>query len=66
MAQDSPDYMTVPQAAQHLGISDDLLRDLCQKRQIPSAKMGTRWILDRVLLDAWLREQMTAPLADAS
>ena len=59
-------YMSIAQAAEHLNISDDLLRDLCQKRQIPSAKVGARWILDQELIDDWLRQRMTAPLADAS
>ncbi len=55
--------MNVREAAKYLSLSEDALRSMVQRRQIPFIKMGDRRIrFDPDELDRWLDAQRVGPL----
>ena len=53
-----PFVLTVPEAAELLGISKDLAYDLCRRGEMPGAlQLGRRWIVSRPKLLTWLGAQ---------
>ena len=50
-----PLVLTIPAAAQLLGISSDLAYDLARRNELPGAvQLGRRWVVSRPKLLAWL------------
>ena len=48
-------YMTNKQAAEYLGIKEDALRKLAQRREVPHGRRGNRLVYDKVILDEWMK-----------
>ena len=50
-----PLVLSVPEAAELLGISRDLAYDLARRGELPGAvQLGRRWVVSRPKLLAWL------------
>lgn len=49
--------LDIPQAAEHLGISDKTLYTMCKQKKIPHRRLGSRITFSLSSLDAWGREQ---------
>lgn len=50
-------WLTARQAAAYLHITEKTLYELAGKREVPAAKVGSKWLFPRALLDEWLLEQ---------
>ena len=50
----TPRYLTVRQAAQYLGRTEQAIRDLIKTRDIPHHRHGRRISLDVQALDLWM------------
>jgi excisionase family DNA binding protein len=50
-------WLTVDQAAQHLACRPKRIYDLCSQRRVPFVKDGSRTLLRRADLDAYLEAQ---------
>ena len=56
--QRDPLVLTIPAAAELLGISTDLAYDLARRNELPGAvHLGRRWVVSRPRLMAWLGVQ---------
>jgi len=61
----SQSFLTVPQAADFLGLKATSLRNLCYRKQIPHFKPnGGRLLFDRAELEAYVRAGRVASNAE--
>ena len=52
-----PHFLTVPEAAELLRLTDRTVYDLCRQAKLPgAAKIGGQWRIDKDKLLAWLAE----------
>jgi excisionase family DNA binding protein len=56
----APEYLTVPQAAQIMGVSPQLVYFLCQEKIIPSIKVGRLVRIPKKEFYEWLKGQNRA------
>lgn len=54
-----PSYLNIKEAAQYLGISSHTLYKLVERNEVPAAKVGGSWRLNRDALDQFLRGSTT-------
>lgn len=57
-------WLTVPEAATHLGIATDTVYDWIHRRGLPAHRVGRLWRIDREEIDAWVKSGGAAPEAD--
>lgn len=55
-APDRP-YLTARQAAAYLQVNEKKLYELANRREVPAARVGGKWLFPRELIDRWLTEQ---------
>ena len=55
--------LTAKESAKYLGISYWLLLEMCKRKELPHIKAGSRILLRKTSLDAWLLEQEAASVA---
>ena len=51
------EVMTLREASQYLGISQDTLYKYLSEKQIPAFKLGNRWRFKKDLLDRWMERK---------
>jgi excisionase family DNA binding protein len=51
------EVMTLREASQYLGISQDTLYKYLSEKQIPAFKLGNRWRFKKDLLDRWMEKK---------
>ena len=56
-----PSYLNIKEAAEYLGISSHTLYKLVERNEVPAAKVGGSWRLNRDALDEFLRGNSSAP-----
>ncbi|NLN84455.1 MAG: helix-turn-helix domain-containing protein [Firmicutes bacterium] len=49
--------LSIPQAADALGLSETFTRQLVYSGELPAVKVGRRWIVPVNALDRWLAER---------
>lgn len=49
--------MSIEEASQYLGMSEETVRYLARSKRIPAGKIGRKWRLNKDDLDSFLREQ---------
>lgn len=49
--------LTVKEVSAYLGVHQDTVYTMVQKKEIPHVKLRNRILFTRVSIDAWLREQ---------
>ena len=49
--------MTLPQVAEYLQVSRDLIYRLAQKGRIPASKVSGRWRFKKEKIDQWMESQ---------
>jgi excisionase family DNA binding protein len=49
--------MTLPEVAEYLRVSKDLIYRLAQKGKIPASKVGNQWRFKKEKIDEWMEEQ---------
>lgn len=54
-------WLTVRQAADHLGLSANSVRALIKRKRIPHYRVEGRILFDEVELDAWVRGERQHP-----
>jgi excisionase family DNA binding protein len=60
------EVMTLREASQYLGISQDTLYKYLSEDKIPAFKLGNRWRFKKDLLDRWMeRKSERTELADS-
>lgn len=59
----APLTYTVPQAAAALNVSDDTVRAMVKREEIPSLRIGRRTLIVRTVLDRWVQEHTNAHVA---
>jgi excisionase family DNA binding protein len=59
-----PSYLNIKEAAEYLGISSHTLYKLVERNEVPAAKVGGSWRLNREALDDFLRGSASAPTLD--
>lgn len=52
-----PERMTTKEAAEYLRMSKYTLREKASLGEIPSAKIGRKYLFRKATLDSWLEEQ---------
>tara|TARA_R110002126_G_scaffold86474_19_gene208821 strand:- start:18595 stop:18792 length:198 start_codon:yes stop_codon:yes gene_type:complete len=53
-------YMTVPEVADLLKLSEKTVYRLAQNKKLPAFKVGTSWRFFRPAIDAWAKDQIRA------
>ena len=53
---DKKTILTLPMAAIYLSISEGKLRELAQKRELPCAMLGEKYVFSKALLDKWVEK----------
>jgi excisionase family DNA binding protein len=51
------EVMTLREASEYLGISQDTLYKYLSEKQIPAFKLGNRWRFKKDLLDRWMERK---------
>lgn len=46
----------VKEAAQVLGVSTDIIYDLCSRSELPHRRLGRRIVIPKIALEEWLRK----------
>lgn len=54
-----PDVLNIEQAANYLGLGNDAIYKLAQKKQIPAFKVRGKWRFAKVVLLNWIQENST-------
>jgi excisionase family DNA binding protein len=49
--------VSLPEAARLLGIGKTLMREIVAREEIPACKIGSRTVIRRAALEAWLEQQ---------
>ena len=49
--------LSIPEAAQLLGVSEDCMRNLVRRADFPAVRVGGRWLVSREGLREWLKVQ---------
>lgn len=49
-------WLTLPEVAEYLRVSKDLIYRLAQKGKIPASKVGTQWRFKKEKIDEWMEE----------
>ena len=57
-------WLRIEQAAEYIGVTPTFMKTLLRRREVPYAKAGRRYVIDRRNLDAYL-ERQTRPSAAA-
>ena len=52
--------MTLPEVAEYLQVSRDLIYRLAQKGKIPASKVGNQWRFKQEKIDHWMEERETS------
>lgn len=60
------EVMNVAEAAEHLRVSEWLIREACKRRQLPNFRVGGRILFSRKDLDEWAADQMAKSVQPAS
>lgn len=55
MAYTQDGWLSLEEAAKHVGIGKTVLYGLARKGRIPASKVGKKWMFEKIQLDAWLR-----------
>ena len=50
-------WMTLPEVAEYLQVSRDLIYRLAQKGKIPASKVGNQWRFKKEKIDQWMETQ---------
>jgi len=50
-------WMTLPEVAEYLQVSKDLIYRLAQKGKIPASKVGNQWRFKKEKIDLWVETQ---------
>ncbi len=50
-------WLSIEEAANHLGMGKTVLYELARKGQIPASKVGKKWTFEKELLDKWVRSK---------
>ena len=53
------DVMSVEEVAKYFKVSQKLVRDLINRKELPAAKIGRRWRIQRKDVDKFIRERTT-------
>ena len=53
-------WIGIEEAAQHLGVTKDTIRNWIKKRDIPAHKIGKLWKFKRSELDEWVKSGKSA------
>jgi excisionase family DNA binding protein len=56
--------LTVKEVSQILQVTEDYVRVMCRKRQIPCMKIGYDWRFDKADIDTWLEEKKQPCIKD--
>lgn len=51
-----PDICRVEDLAEHIGLSELLIRDALQRGELPGRQLGGTWLISRQALLAWLSD----------
>lgn len=54
MADTVTEWLSMEEAASHLGMGKTVLYDLARTGGVPARKLGKKWVFDRKSLDAWV------------
>ena|SRR5208337_21558 len=57
--------LTVPQAADYLGIATQTVYEWCSEKKIPHKKIGRKTFFDTDELDAWIAKHKVKPIGEA-
>lgn len=49
-------WMTLPEVAEYLQLSKDMIYRLAQNGKIPASKVGSRWRFRRERIDDWMED----------
>lgn len=60
--EEVPLVMDIPYLCRLLGRSQESIKQLCQRGQIPAFKAGKEWRIDKTALQAWIQAQYLAGL----
>ncbi len=55
MTQKDQKWLTIEEAAQHLGMGKTVLYTMARETRIPASKIGKKWMFEKERLDAWVR-----------
>jgi excisionase family DNA binding protein len=53
-------WMTLPEVAEYLRVSKDLIYRLAQKSKIPASKVGNQWRFKKEKIDQWMEQKGAA------
>ena len=53
-------WLSVPEIAQHLGVSRDTIYSWLAKKKIPAHKVGRLWKFSKSEVDEWVRSEKSA------
>ena len=57
-------WLTLPEVADYLQVSKDLIYRLAQKGKIPASKVGNQWRFKKEKIDQWMEDQPTLASRD--
>jgi len=52
--------LTVPEVAEYLGVSTDLIYRMAREKTIPKFNIGSRVLFKRQAIDKWIEDQIQA------
>ncbi len=53
-------WLSVPEIAEHLGVSRDTIYSWLAKKKIPAHKVGRLWKFSKSEVDEWVRSEKSA------
>lgn len=60
-----PQLMNVEEVAAYLRVATATVYRLAQRGEIPAAKVGRVWRFQKEVIDLWLKQQQSNPIAEA-
>ena len=58
-------WLSVPEIAEHLGVSRDTIYSWLAKKKIPAHKVGRLWKFSKSEVDEWVRSEKSTPRGTA-
>ena len=59
----SAEFFSIPELARKLGTCQKTLRQALRRGQVPSRRLGIRYLLPRPLIENWLSQVAVPPIA---
>ena len=56
LPEETPEILTLPEAASLLRIKEPTLKDAAERKQLPGRRIGDEWRFSRAALLSWLSE----------